>query len=120
MRLCDKSFASLELFLTLLPLFINALPPHPEITLSSSQPKLSSRVEEFKNATTLLRFEIQEMQNVLTKDRAEYDLSAEEADKATHALEDVLLLLEGLVHSSVLECHGICLPLGSCFRQPHF
>ncbi|KAE8441485.1 hypothetical protein EG329_004909 [Mollisiaceae sp. DMI_Dod_QoI] len=58
------------------------------------------------NSITLLRFEVQEMQKVLTETRSEYDLSGDDFGKASAALESVLFSLEELVDEAILKYHG--------------
>ena len=55
------------------------------------------------NAITFLRFEIQELPRVLTRDCAIYDLSDDAFSKASVALEDILFLLDELVDHAILE-----------------
>jgi hypothetical protein len=106
MRLCDDEKGYAQLFLTVLPFFIRALPPS---SASASHPyhdSISRRQETLKNSVTLLRFELREMQNVLTESYSACDLSPQEFETARDALEDVLYLLEDLVDESIRKYQG--------------
>lgn len=107
MRLCDDEKGYVQLFLTVLPFFIRALPPPP--SASDSHPyhdAISRQRETLKNSVTLLRFELREMQNVLTESYSACDLSLQEFETARDALEDVLYLLEDLVDESIRKYQG--------------
>ncbi|KAL5358301.1 hypothetical protein BJX96DRAFT_163656 [Aspergillus floccosus] len=103
MRLCDDEEGYAQLFFTVLPFFIEALPNPPSPSGSRSFHGAVSRQQEaMKNSITLLRFEFKEMQNVLTESYSACDLSSIEFETARDALEDVLYLLEGRIFDSPL------------------
>lgn len=95
-RLVDEDTEYLQLFYDVLPAFIEALPPRP-----SAAPANNRKQETLKNLISILRFEMQQMQQILTKTHTEYDLMDEDIFKVpdvSDALEDVLFCLEGLVN----------------------
>jgi hypothetical protein len=87
--------ADAQLFFTVVPAFVVALPPKP---MRRSEDR---NLENRDNAITFLRFEIQELPRVLTKDHAIYDLSDHAYRTASDALELILVLLEDLVDDAI-------------------
>jgi len=112
MRLADEDT---QLFLAVLPTFVEALPPCPGPALTgshSNNPHDLGRMD-LMNSITLLRFEIQRMQNVLTEAGLEYDLPDDDFVNASKALEDGLFWLEELVDDAILDCKddpSVCTP----------
>jgi hypothetical protein len=94
--------ADVPLFFAVVPAFVDALllsPKHDEpgaTNLGQHQSEDRNRVSR-DNAITFLRFEIQELSRVLTKDYAIYDLSDNAFRIASDALEDILVVLNKLV-----------------------
>jgi hypothetical protein len=109
MRLASARDGYSQLFHAVLPTIVEALPPRPTQTLFSTGINSHDRNLNdelvLKNSITLLRFEIQEMQKVLTEANSEYDLSNEAYAQASSALEDVLSLFEERVDDVILDCH---------------
>ncbi|RKK64379.1 hypothetical protein BFJ69_g16745 [Fusarium oxysporum] len=88
----DETTGYLRLFHAVLPVFIEALPRVPDVA-----PTTNPTRETLKNLITILRFEIQEMQQVLIDTHAEHNLTNNGTLKASEALEGVLFCLETLV-----------------------
>lgn len=98
---------SAELFLAVVPVFVDALPLRPKREPRATdqrqpQPEDWSRAER-ANAIVFLRFEIQQLPEVLPKDYATYDLSDEISQVASDALDDILFFLDGLVNDAIIE-----------------
>lgn len=93
--------ADARLFFAVVPAFVDALPPSPGQHQSEDRNQANR-----DNAITFLRFEIQELPRVFTKDRATYDLSEDAFSTASDALEDILVLLDERVDDAMLghEC----------------
>ncbi|KAH7153364.1 hypothetical protein EDB81DRAFT_791255 [Dactylonectria macrodidyma] len=91
-RLLDEENGYLQLFRTVLPLFIEVLPPRPSVS-----PLTNRKQEELKNTISILRFEVQEMEQVLNGTWTECDLTDDATSKACDALEDALFCMEDLV-----------------------
>ncbi|KAH7133081.1 hypothetical protein B0J13DRAFT_93100 [Dactylonectria estremocensis] len=91
-RLLDEETGYLQLFRTVLPVFIEALPPRPSVS-----PLISRKQEELKNTISILRFEVQEMEQVLSGTWTACDLTNDATSEASNALEDALLCMEDLV-----------------------
>ena len=100
--------ADVELFSTVIPAFIDALPRspwHDSATTHLLQPEAQNQIHR-ANVINILRFEIQQLPEVLTKDAATYVLSDDLFRRASDALEDVLSLLDDLVDSEIVRCKG--------------
>lgn len=112
MRLADAQPAYPQLLLDILPAFVEALPraPHPDQPSPISVPN-GRKYEIRMNSITLLRFEIQGMQELLTKFRLDHELSKEDYVKAYTATEDILISFEELVDNAILgdEHYSVCL-----------
>jgi hypothetical protein len=80
----------LQLIHAVLPVFVQALPPVPDVA-----PTTNPKQEKLKNFITILRFEIQEMQQVLIETHVEQNLTNNDA--FGEALEDLLFCLDALV-----------------------
>ncbi|RYP46073.1 hypothetical protein DL768_007665 [Monosporascus sp. mg162] len=89
--------ADAQLFLAIVQAFVSALPPSPKREPQSEDWNRTKR----HNAISVLRFEVQDLPKVLTKDFAVCDLSDDAFDKASDALEDLLNLLDGLVDDGI-------------------
>lgn len=109
MRLASARDGYSQLFHAVLPTIVEALPPRPAQTLFSTGINSHDRNLNdelvLKNSITLLRFEIQEMQKVLTEANSEYDLSNDAYAQASSALEDVLSLFEERIDDVILDYH---------------
>lgn len=86
----DENAGHLQLIHVVLPVFIKALPPVPDVA-----PLINPKQEILRNLITILRFEIQEMQQVLIETRVEHNLT--DNGTLTEMLEDVLFCLDALV-----------------------
>lgn len=97
--------ADVQLFFAIVPAFIDALPPSPKHEPGATHPGQRQSEDRNRanrdNAITFLRFEIQELPRVLTKDHAMYDLSDDAFSTASDALEDILVLLDELVDNAI-------------------
>ncbi|OCK94770.1 uncharacterized protein K441DRAFT_696305 [Cenococcum geophilum 1.58] len=97
--------ADVQLFFAVVPAFVDALPPRPKHELGVTHPGQRQSEDRNRanrdNAITFLRFEIQELPRVLTKDHAIYDLSDHAFSTASDALEDILVLLDELVDDAI-------------------
>lgn len=98
---------SAELFLAVVPVFVDALPSRPKREPRATdqrqpQPEDWSRAER-ANAIVFLRFEIQQLPKVLPKDYATYDLSDEVSQTASDALDDILFVLDELIDDAIIK-----------------
>ncbi|KAL7948569.1 hypothetical protein V8C42DRAFT_314863 [Trichoderma barbatum] len=102
MRLIE---ADAQLYFAIVQAFVSALPPSPERepdAASTCKPQSGDRIRTKRhNVIRILRFEVWELTEVLTKDRAVCDLSVDAFDNASDALEDLLYLLDGLVDDGI-------------------
>jgi len=94
-----------QLFLGTVQAFVGALPPSPKREPDAAQ-TCQPQSEDWNqtkrhNAITFLRFEVWELTEVLTEDRAICDLSGDAFDSASDALEELLDLLDGLVDDGI-------------------
>ncbi|KAH7210106.1 hypothetical protein DER44DRAFT_775050 [Fusarium oxysporum] len=87
-----ESVRYLQLIYAVLPVFIEALPPVPDVAQTTN-----SKQEILKNLVTILRFEIQEMQKILSVTHTEHNFTSSSTLKASEELEDVLFCLDALV-----------------------
>ncbi|KAK4443846.1 hypothetical protein QBC34DRAFT_416455 [Podospora aff. communis PSN243] len=107
-----------HLFLAVVPAFVAALPPSPNREIGDLNPRAtqtrhaSAQSEDWNrtkrhNAITFMRFEVQDLAVVLTKDLAQLELLDDALEKASDALEDLLDLLDRLVDDGILRSEGL-------------
>lgn len=86
-----------NLFLVTIHAFVVALPSVPGRDEAEDDPDKLILLNSIGN----LRFEIRDLQNTLTKERAEYDIPSEDHGRASNHVEDILNVLDDLIDDAI-------------------
>lgn len=86
-----------NLFLVTIHAFVAALPSVP----SRNEAEEDHDKLILLNSIGNLRFEIRDLQNTLTKERAEYDIPSEDYGRASKHVEDILNVLDDLIDGAI-------------------